>query len=72
MLVEPGDVIAVRERSKEKVYFSDRARELERKAVPDWMSLDALSMSGRILNLPLREEIDLPLNEQMIVEYYNR
>jgi ribosomal protein S4 len=36
------------------------------------MSLDALSMSGRILNLPLREEIDLPLNEQLIVEYYSR
>jgi small subunit ribosomal protein S4 len=72
MLVEPGDVIAVREQSKEKAYFSDRARELERKAVPDWMSLDALSMSGRVLNLPSREEIDLPLNEQMIVEYYSR
>jgi len=36
------------------------------------MSLDALSMSGRILNLPSREEIALPLNEQMIVEYYSR
>jgi small subunit ribosomal protein S4 len=72
MLVEPGDVISVRERSKGLVYFKDRAKELERKVVPDWMSLDALNMSGRILNLPSREEIDLPLNERLIVEYYSR
>ncbi|MGA9351752.1 MAG: 30S ribosomal protein S4 [Anaerolineae bacterium] len=72
MLVEPGDVISVRERSKGLVYFKDRAKELERKVVPDWMSLDALNMSGRILNLPSREEIDLPLNERSIVEYYSR
>jgi len=72
MLVEPGDVISVREQSKKLTYFKDRAKELERKVVPDWMSLDALSMSGRILNLPSREEIDLPLSEQLIVEYYSR
>jgi small subunit ribosomal protein S4 len=72
MLVEPGDVISVRERSKKLTYFQDRAGELERKVVPDWMSLDALSMSGRILNLPSREDIDLPLSEQLIVEYYSR
>ncbi len=72
MLVEPGDVVEVRKESKDKTYFRERAKELERKAVPDWMSLDALSMSGRILNLPLREEIELPLNEQLIVEYYSR
>lgn len=72
MLVEPGDVISVRERSKKLAYFNDRAKELESKVVPDWMSLDALNMSGRILNLPSREEIDLPLNEQLVVEYYSR
>ena len=72
MLIEPGDVISVRELSKNLTYFKDRAKELEHKAVPDWMSLDALSMSGRILNLPSREEIELPLNEQLIVEYYSR
>ncbi len=72
MLVEPGDVISVREQRKKLTYFQDRARELEGKAVPDWMSLDALSMSGRILHLPSRQEIDLPLSEQLIVEYYSR
>jgi len=72
MLVKPGDVISVREGSKKLPYFKERAKELERKVVPEWMSLDALSMSGRILNLPSREEIDLPLNEQLIVEYYSR
>lgn len=72
MLVKPGDVISVREKSKKLTYFKERAKELERKAVPEWMSLDPVSMSGRILNLPRREDIDLPLNEQLIVEYYSR
>ncbi len=72
MLVKPGDVISVREKSKKLTYFKERAKELERKAVPEWMSLDPVSMSGRILNLPRREDIDLSLNEQLIVEYYSR
>ncbi len=72
MLVKPGDVISVREKSKKLAYFKERAKELERKTVPEWMSLDPVSMSGRILNLPRREDIDLPLNEQLIVEYYSR
>ena len=62
----------MREKSKKLTYFKERAKELERKAVPEWMSLDPVSMSGRILNLPRREDIDLSLNEQLIVEYYSR
>lgn len=72
LLVKPGDVISVREESKKLTYFEDRAKELARKVVPKWMSLDALTMSGRILNAPSREDIELPLREQLIVEYYSR
>jgi len=71
-LVKPGDVIAVRARSKEKPYFKAIAKELGQRPVPSWMALDPVNMSGRILSIPTREEIDVPLKEQLIVEYYSR
>ena len=71
-LVRLGDEIRVRDRSRKLAYFQTMARELERKAVPEWMSLDPRSMSGRILDFPTRKEIDLTLKEQLIVEYYSR
>lgn len=71
-LVKPGDEIKVRDRSRRLIYFQTMAKELERRAVPEWMSLDPRTMSGRILELPKREDIDLTLKEQLIVEYYSR
>jgi len=72
MLVKPGDVISVREKSKRLTYFKNLAKELGRKPVPDWLSLDPVTMTGRVLRLPTREEIDVPVREQLIVEYYSR
>ncbi len=71
-LLGPGDVIAVRERSKSKTYFKELAKELEHKAVPEWIALDAINMSGRILTSPSREDVDIPLDDSLIVEYYSR
>lgn len=71
-LVKPGDVISVRQQSRQKNFFKERAQIMEERGVPGWLSLDLRDMSGRVLNLPSREEIDLPINEQMIVEYYSR
>ncbi len=71
-LVKPGDVIAVRERSKKLTYFKDLSAVIEHKVVPEWLSLDISKMEGRVLALPTREDIDASLNEQLIVEYYSR
>jgi len=40
--------------------------------VPSWLQLDSENMKGRILNLPKREDITLPINEQLIVELYSK
>ena len=71
-LVKSGDLIAVRRQSQQKTYFKERVQIMEEQSVPGWLSFDPRDMSGRILNLPSREEIDLPVNEQMIVAYYSR
>ncbi len=72
MLVRAGDVISVRERSRQMSHFKSIAETLGERPVPPWMALDAASMSGRILNLPSRDQIETTLNEQLIVEYYSR
>ncbi len=71
-IAKPGDVIAVRERSKSLEYFKQRALLLAQKGVPAWLTLDVDEMSGRVLSLPTRSELELPFDEQMVVEYYQR
>lgn len=69
-IAKPNDVISVRERSKSLEYFKTRALLLAQKGVPSWLRLDVDEMSGRVLSLPSRTELELPFDEQMVVEYY--
>jgi len=71
-LVKPGDVVMVRAISRQKVYFKDLAEDLPHRNVPEWLSRDDETMSGRVMTLPERKDIDVSLNEQLIVEYYSR
>jgi small subunit ribosomal protein S4 len=71
-LAKPGDKIMVRETSKDKSYFKERAKAISDTKVPGWLSLDIDSLSGNVLVEPTREDIDFTLNEQLIVEYYSR
>jgi small subunit ribosomal protein S4 len=73
MLLSPGDVVAVREGvSRERPYFKDLPAMAETKTVPPWLERDLKTLSGRVLRLPERSEIDGNLQEQLIVEYYSR
>jgi small subunit ribosomal protein S4 len=71
-LVKPEDIISVREASRKRTYFKNRAKGLDDGGVVDWLTLDAKAMSGRMLREPAREDIDTTLSEQLIVEYYSR
>jgi len=71
-LVKPGDEIAVRATSKSNEYFTNVAQEMEHRIVPQWLSIDVNTLSGRVLALPTRAEIEAPLSEQLITEYYSR
>jgi len=70
--VKPGDTVAVRERSRRLTEFRDMEKALEQQAVPDWLSLDAARLAGRVMSAPARESIDTQLREQLIVEFYSR
>lgn len=70
--VKVGDVIAVGERGKKLEYFKILAKDLGRKSVPGWLSLDPEMLSGRVLALPGRAEAEPGIQEQLIVEFYSR
>jgi small subunit ribosomal protein S4 len=71
-LLQQGDVVAVSPISRQKAGFKEVTLDLEHRAVPQWLSRDDEAMSGRVLALPTREDIDVTISEQLIVEYYSR
>jgi small subunit ribosomal protein S4 len=72
MLISQGDVVEVREGSRKRPFFKDLAALAEDKNVPSWLSRDLKNLSGAMIRLPERSEVDSNLNEQLIVEYYSR
>jgi small subunit ribosomal protein S4 len=72
MLMSPGDVLEVREGSRKRTYFKNLPEFAESKNVPAWLSRDLQGLSGTVIRLPERVEIDGNLSEQLIVEYYSR
>lgn len=71
-LVHIGDSVAVRPESNSRTYFRDLRQEYDDRQVPRWLTVDANNLSATVLDLPKREDIDVTLNEQLIVEYYSR
>lgn len=71
-LVKKGDIIEVRENSRDLQVVKDSLKETDKRGVPAWLQLDAPSMKGIVQNLPVREEINAPLQEHLIVELYSK
>jgi len=72
-LVKPGDVVTVRPGSRSRTYFTDFGEVLDTRRAPDWMTIDPRALSGRIMNLPARDQIEVPsFNEALVVEHYSR
>src|SRR3990172_8899131 len=69
--VQPGDVIAPTGRGREHPRVKELA-ETGLRTLPTWLDFSAPALDGRVLSLPAREEIDVPVQEQLIVEYYSR
>ncbi|HEY9086765.1 MAG TPA: 30S ribosomal protein S4 [Anaerolineaceae bacterium] len=72
MLVRPGDCVEVREGSRSLTYFKELPELAENRTAALWVDRDIKSLTGRMLRMPERAEIDGNLNEQLIVEYYSR
>ncbi|TMB70412.1 MAG: 30S ribosomal protein S4 [Chloroflexi bacterium] len=71
-VLKPNDVISLTSRAKKSEYFKIVGEQIASKSIPSWLSLDAGSLTGRILALPEVAEIGPKFNVATIVEYYSR
>lgn len=71
-LVRMGDVVSVKERSRQGVRILSALEGSQRRGVPEWADVDRESFSGRIKLLPARGDITAPINEKLIVELYSK
>jgi small subunit ribosomal protein S4 len=71
-LVKEGDVISVREKSNDVEFFKTLKEQGAARTVPKWLELNAEKLTGKVIALPSRDDIDLTIEEHLIVEYYSR
>lgn len=70
--VRLGQAIAVREKSRKNEFIRASVESARGRGLPNWLDLDAENFAGKVLALPTREDIKLPVEEQLIVELYSR
>lgn len=71
-LVKPGDVVAVREKSKGSARMKEIVEANEKRIIPKWLSMDKNKLEGRVLQLSDRDDIDYDVEEHLIVELYSK
>ena len=72
VLVKPGDVIAVKESSRDLVKFKTLAENLNTLNVPKWLEVNADALSCKVVAMPTKEDLDYEVNEQLVVELYSK
>ena len=70
--LKPGDTIQVRDKSKKLDIVLDAMKMIKGDLNVSWLSLDKAKMVGTFVNYPERQEVDMTINEQLVVEYYSR
>ena len=72
ILVKPGDVIAVKESSKESVKIKALGEAMATAVTPKWLENDVANLATKVVAFPAREDIDFEFDEQLIVELYSK
>ena len=70
--VKPGDVISLKEKQKKNQLVADNVQGATRRGLPSWLELDAAAFKGTVKAMPNRDEITMPIQEQLIVESYSK
>ena len=70
--VKPGDVVAIRQSSRKNASIAHALEEVKGRGVPEWLVFDAEGMSAKVGSIPTRQQINLPVQEQLIVELYSK
>ena len=71
-LIKPGDVVALKDKQQKNELIADNMQGAARRGVPSWLELDAAAFKGVVKAMPNRDEITMPIQEQLIVELYSK
>jgi small subunit ribosomal protein S4 len=71
-LIKPGDVVAVREKSKSSVRIKEIVETNSKRVIPAWLDMNRDTMTGKVVRLAEREDIDYEVEEHLIVELYSK
>jgi len=71
-LLRSGDVVTVHESSRPLAFINDALEAVPRRGVPAWLELDKAKYEGIFKTIPTREEMNLPVQEQLVVEFYSK
>ena len=71
-LVKPGDVVSVREIRKDNKILKVNVEANSARPVPTWLEKDEANMSGKVIRVAAREDVDIPVEEHLIVELYSK
>lgn len=71
-VLRDGDVIEVADKKKKNIKMEVNLKTMERRGLPEWLTLDAALKKGSLLRLPTRDDVTLPINELLIVELYSK
>ena len=70
--VQVGELISLAARQAKNVFVAEAQEDAKSRGVPKWLELDAAALKGKVLSLPTREDVNFPIQEQLIVELYSK
>ncbi len=71
-LLKVGDVITIRERSRQVARIAEALEASQRRGIPDWLEVDRQTFTGKVKALPVRADLTTPINEKLVVELYSK
>jgi small subunit ribosomal protein S4 len=71
-LVKVGDVVTIREKSRQVARITEALEASQRRGIPDWLEVDRQTCTGRVKAMPLRADLTMPINEKLVVELYSK
>jgi len=71
-LLKTGDVVELKEKSRNIARIQESLEGVSRRSIPRWLEVDKDNLRGKVISLPAREELTMPINEHLIVEFYSK
>jgi small subunit ribosomal protein S4 len=71
-LVRQGDTVGVNEKSRKSTAITESMEAVERRGVPEWLMLEKDKYQAKVMAYPARDQLTMPINEQLIVELYSK